>query len=153
MMLNIDSESISRNDSHFFGNINFRFDDFYFPSNDWNDFIFVILNWWIQSLRNLLSNDVVKEELLFMDGPFLVKINYLKDDIFTLFFVKNDHDIINSFEINKELFVRDFLIEVNSLIREFDKTKMKSKDFDELKKNYSKLQLLMNNKINDRFSN
>lgn len=49
------------------------FDTFDFPENNWNDFIVVILLWWVQELHEFLrSSKSVK--LRFMDGPLAIKL-------------------------------------------------------------------------------
>jgi hypothetical protein len=38
-----------------------------FPEEDWNDFVVVILNWWIEAMEQAAAEPV---KLYFMDGPF-----------------------------------------------------------------------------------
>lgn len=37
------------------GEIYFQFEDFAFPEKGWNDFVDVILNWWIHNLIELIE--------------------------------------------------------------------------------------------------
>jgi len=41
-----------------------------FPDTRWDDFVVVILAWWIQSLLGLLEGQSREAELEFMDGPY-----------------------------------------------------------------------------------
>jgi hypothetical protein len=64
----------ARKASPFFG-IALQQDNQFYPSEDWNDFGAVILNWWIGTMLHLLSSGRCKE-FLFMDGPYEVKVRY-----------------------------------------------------------------------------
>ncbi len=43
-----------------------------FPDNAWNDFIVVIMTWWLKSIGQLVKRSTTSETLRFMDGPFTV---------------------------------------------------------------------------------
>jgi len=53
------------------GRIHWRVESRRFPSADWDDFIVVILSWWLAVTRRYLRNRT-KQRLLFMDGPYEV---------------------------------------------------------------------------------
>ena len=57
-----------------FGEIFFEYDGKQFPDAKWTDFLVVILGWWSKSLMDLMDGVAEKAELLFMDGPYLVKV-------------------------------------------------------------------------------
>jgi hypothetical protein len=44
-----------------------------FPDEKWNDFVVVILSWWIEACLRL-THDSEREILRFMDGPYQVRI-------------------------------------------------------------------------------
>ena len=46
-----------------------------FPALQWNDFVVVILGWWVESLLRLLRNSSTKETVNFMDGPYVVEVS------------------------------------------------------------------------------
>lgn len=69
----IDKNSVMKNDDKITGKICFNIDKNYFPDSNWNDFVIIILNWWINSLLNIYKES--QFDLMFMDGPFLVRIN------------------------------------------------------------------------------
>jgi len=43
--------------------------DFFFPEKGWDDFVVVVLGWWIENAI-LLDGPVVEVDNLFMDGPY-----------------------------------------------------------------------------------
>ncbi len=45
-----------------------------FPAQQWDDFPVVILNWWLESLNGLVTNQSKRAECNFMDGPFWFEI-------------------------------------------------------------------------------
>jgi len=57
-----------------FGNIYLSNEHIYFPEKDWNDFIVIILSWWVTSLIKLQSNQSIEEVFNFMDGSFAFSI-------------------------------------------------------------------------------
>lgn len=79
--LQIDLNSIeqSKNQS-ITGSIFFDFGNYQFPEIGWNDFIVVVLSWWLSSMRKLVLDLSKFEELRFMDGPFFLAIKKLGED-------------------------------------------------------------------------
>ena len=45
-----------------------------FPAQQWDDFPVVILNWWLQSLNGLVTNQSKRARCNFMDGPFWFEV-------------------------------------------------------------------------------
>lgn len=75
IMIHIDEPSFERSKSdQVTGVIYFDLEDRQFPEKSWNDFVVVILNWWLSEIANLTSGKVDVVELLFMDGPFLLRV-------------------------------------------------------------------------------
>jgi hypothetical protein len=56
----------------------------WFPEKSWDDFAVVILGWWLEELRTLERTDNGRASLLFMDGPFEVRIFRVKGDLLTI---------------------------------------------------------------------
>jgi hypothetical protein len=46
-----------------------------FPTAGWNDFVVVILGWWAKAVLQLLRGTSKREEVNFMDGPYLVEVS------------------------------------------------------------------------------
>lgn len=134
------------------GGIYFSYNDQCFPEKCWDDFVVVILGWWHKALLNLIRSprNGVVEEFLFMDGPFLVKVKKLYDDVIKLVFIEERlkskhiyftcqtsiHHLKNALTKNAKL-----------LLEEIEKRKWKTDDIDELKRVYN---ILKN--INSTFS-
>lgn len=41
----------------------------------WNDFVVVVLGWWVAAVLRLSQNDSASERIHFMDGPYAVEIS------------------------------------------------------------------------------
>ena len=65
------------------GEIYFKINDYFFPEKRWDDFVVVILGWWLRALRS--NSDMF--ELLFMDGPLEVRAKKVKQNEFELSFI------------------------------------------------------------------
>jgi hypothetical protein len=50
-------------------------DNFAFPGVGWNDFIVVVLSWWVAAILDLLHNDNSRKRVHFMDGPYAVELS------------------------------------------------------------------------------
>ncbi|URN93501.1 MAG: hypothetical protein NAG76_16920 [Candidatus Pristimantibacillus lignocellulolyticus] len=73
IIFNEDTVEISENGS-ITGELYFQLEDRFFPFENWNDFIVVILSWWNKS-ANLLANASVGTTVnfVYMDGPYVVR--------------------------------------------------------------------------------
>jgi hypothetical protein len=60
-----------------------------FPEKDWDDFVIIILNWWLKELILSISKGADTFNCLFMDGPFsfTVKKDNSDNSIREIFFV------------------------------------------------------------------
>jgi hypothetical protein len=45
-----------------------------FPESTWNDFVLVVVGWWLDSAIRLARGESSEEKLQFMDGPFEVAV-------------------------------------------------------------------------------
>jgi hypothetical protein len=52
-----------------------------FPSARWNDFVVVVLGWWIDAILRLLNKINAQETVNFMDGPYAVEITAVSSSI------------------------------------------------------------------------
>lgn len=79
--LKIDETSLEKSRSSLItGKIYFDCGAWQFPEINWDDFVVVVLSWWLSAVHRLLTTRSDVEELLFMDGPFFVAIKNLGDD-------------------------------------------------------------------------
>ena len=139
MKVTVEIESLKKDGDKIFGNIYFEEGEFLFPERGWTDFVIIILNWWTESILKLLKNISIEEELDFMDGPAMVKIQYLKNDFFNLYFILNK-EVVTSSKVDIELFTRSFLKELNSLIRVLNENGWENKEVHSLIENHKMLQ-------------
>lgn len=75
--------------------------EYQFPSEDWNDFASVILDWWIREVNSAINNREHSNEsfkLLFMDGPFYIKCMFISNDLISLACIENRSKEIIRFE-------------------------------------------------------
>jgi hypothetical protein len=142
MAIKIDLDSISIEVNKIFGNIYFENENIVFPERQWNDFILIVVNWWLESLSKFVADKSLSVELFFMDGSFSIKINRLDDNILKLYFV-SENQIKGTETVLMRNFVKDFLKEANTLIRFINKLDKNNEELGLLKKNYDKLKTLM----------
>jgi hypothetical protein len=64
------------------GVIYFDFVNHQFPEKGWNDFIVVVLCWWLSALKSIAFEDSDSEELLFMDGPLYINVKKLNNGLY-----------------------------------------------------------------------
>lgn len=55
-------------------------DDYAFPERGWSDLVVVVLCWWIEQLLQVESEDGAAMTLLFMDGPYSVRLREPSED-------------------------------------------------------------------------
>ncbi len=56
----------------------------HFPMIGWNDFVVVVLGWWVAAVLRLLQSDSASELVHFMDGPYAVEISRMPSGRFQL---------------------------------------------------------------------
>ncbi len=117
-----------------------RSKNFFFPEENWNDFIVIVLTWWHNSLIRIKhSKSKVTEELLFMDGSFVVKVTKTNDEIATLAFI---HESLSSLEIehtctvNISQMIESLLQSTNELLEVIHQNRWYSEEIEELEKAY-----------------
>jgi len=87
--IRVSEQSFELSQSKITGEICFVIDNQFFPEQNWNDFVVVILSWWLESLMKLiLSDDGSSYDFSFMDGPLLVRGKKIDNDIINLEFVR-----------------------------------------------------------------
>lgn len=135
--LNVDIDSLEINRSkNITGTIYFSIDYHrYFPDEGWDDFLVIILSWWIKSIRGVdISRIGTTYKLDFMDGPPEVLVKKIDETQVEMNFRFED-DLNDSFKgtfLFKEL--KDSLLSVSKkVIREMDRNKWATKDIDEFK--------------------
>lgn len=78
--LRIDENSFEKYKEAITGVIYMECGDFYFPEKNWNDFIIVMMNNWITSIKNINLKISKEAELMFFDGAFYIKIQMVGEE-------------------------------------------------------------------------
>lgn len=120
------------------GIVYFSTGNVYFPDDTWDDFVVIILGWWIQSLRNLLRGVDNKVTLRFMDGPFLLEVSKQDNqDTFEVVFLRGASTSLSI--IYKETILPEELLEnmigvANETILRCQESFWETDDLEKLKK-------------------
>ncbi len=93
----VSPESLHKGDHSITGQCAIRAGGDAFPEHEWSDFVVVVLGWWLSELHTAEVGESV--ELLFMDGPYLVRVEPTSGGAARLEFVK---ERISGAEVLKE---------------------------------------------------
>ena len=78
--LNIKKDSLYINGSNsVIGTIYFDLDGYFFPSDDWYDFVVALLGWLAKITANLTKSEAKTVEMSFMEGPFKIALAVKED--------------------------------------------------------------------------
>lgn len=103
--IQVDNNSIAKYKDSITGTIYINFNDTFFPEKNWNDFVIILINNWIESSYNILSGITECEEFYFMDGPFFMRVRKVDLDICIVELIENHTDILSNFRVNtKDIF-------------------------------------------------
>ncbi|QQQ28085.1 hypothetical protein [Chryseobacterium indoltheticum] len=103
--IHLETDTIIKHKNSITGIIYFDFNGILFPEKDWNDFIIVLLNNWMQSSYNILNGITSLEEFYFMDGPFFIRIQKINADECSIELIQNQSINLIEYKINmRDLF-------------------------------------------------
>lgn len=85
-MLIINTDDLTKDNSSIFGIIYLKIDDLIYPDTKWNDFVVVVAHWWCKGIYGLIENRSLSSEIDFMDGPYKVRIDFVEEGKFSLYF-------------------------------------------------------------------
>ena len=77
----VDINSLRLGTRNITGEVFLRINRDAFPETRWNDFVVIILGWWLRCLRELGTSGGIGDEtvLYFMDGPFRLAVRKIAD--------------------------------------------------------------------------
>jgi hypothetical protein len=79
------------------GTIFFRKGSIEFPTNDWDDFVVVLLEWWLRALMPIVRGEEASAEFLFMEGPYQVNVEAISPTMIVLqFFDRSNPEFLES---------------------------------------------------------
>lgn len=70
------------------GKIHAEADSIMFPEYEWDDFVVIVLCWWLESISGLIAGREKRCTCEFMDGPFQFNIEVKDLDIWMIQFVE-----------------------------------------------------------------
>lgn len=132
-----DSLNIGENKSRLItGEICFAVGDMFFPELRWNDFVVIVLTWWVETVTTIRTLEIGTTcEFRFMDGPFLVKGLKTGQDTMRMNFVKdklNGEDILFSVDCKITNLTISLLRSAKEVIEEANKRKWVTKEIADL---------------------
>jgi hypothetical protein len=110
------------------GEIFFQSGDFCFPEDGWNDFVAIILGFWLRTVKNS-RNDF---ELLFMDGPFKIKAEKTNENEISLLFLQGE-DCVFKTNSSKDDFERQLVKAARKTLRKVSQEKWETAEIDSLR--------------------
>jgi len=142
--LNINTETIRVSktsiSTQVFSQLYFQINDIFFPTEHWDDFSVIVLNWWLHEASHMHEDS--KSTFNFMDGPYYFEI-MLKNNICNIKFIEdrgNKKDEILSTEISYNDYLNILKKSANQLIRNLPSEAQTLKEVLELKKEFQLLQ-------------
>ena len=129
----VDYDSLIKEYNKVTGSISIQADDIFFPEQDWNDFVIIILGWWIKGAYSLLSGDLNTCTNSFMDGPY--EFDFHKKGALWKIILKQrrrDIKVIYEMQENPSLIIKDLLEVSNKVIQQSIISDWKDADFYEL---------------------
>lgn len=117
------------------GTIFFETKDFKFPDALWNDFVVVILGWWIQNLYEARRDEKLQIKFLFMDGPVEVRVKFVGDTCQMRFIRRwsDTSDIIGSAIVSYDELTSNLIDVAQDVIVKADQNKWKTRGLATLK--------------------
>lgn len=120
------------------GEICLAIGDVFFPELYWNDFVVIVLTWWLDAIKKLKKSAIEEVcEFRFMDGPFFVKGIKIDKKTIVMNFMKermNGDDMIFSSEnCSIDNLTHSLFVASSNVIEEIDKRKWDTKDINDLR--------------------
>ncbi len=144
--LKIDPSTIKFNiDGNSTGNIYFSINGKKsFPDDEWNDFVDIILNWWINAIIEMIESNLVGCELLFMDGPFSLIITKDIQGENWIIKTQKSNSTLNEVEIVGKDFVDMIYKKARQLMHYYYLNNFKNEDIEILEKSLNSFKEVKN---------
>lgn len=125
------------------GEFYFGYGSAFFPEKDWNDFIDVVLNWWILAFIDLFEGRENEVNLQFMDGNFSMDV--LENDHQFSFVLLDGNTRVNLEDIccDKLEFMQDFIEEVGVFLDHCESNNFSNSEIEKMKEKFDELRLLI----------
>ncbi|BBB90434.1 hypothetical protein [Methylomusa anaerophila] len=121
------------------GEICLAIGDVFFPELYWNDFVVIVLTWWLDAINKLKKSAIGEVcEFRFMDGPFFASGVKIDQKTIAMNFMKgrmNGDDMLFSSEnCSIDNLTHSLFVASSNVIEEIDKRKWDNKDIADLRR-------------------
>lgn len=124
------------------GAIWLEFGDIAFPEKSWNDFVDIILGWWIEAYNNFLEGKTKYCEFNFMDGPYFIRIENLIDSKKLELLLYKGDVLLKVIVVERCLIMNELFQVTNHLIRHYSENNWSNDDLIKIKALFKKLSVL-----------
>lgn len=102
-----------------------------FPDDLWEDFVVIILDWWVEAAIRLLTGSSEYEEFPFMDGPFAMHVEVLEEKECNVTWTHEEKEI-SSFTLGLDTLVEQLMKAAEKVISKCRAEKWDSDDLNDL---------------------
>jgi hypothetical protein len=117
------------------GTIFFQQGSIDFPTNDWSDFVVVVLEWWLRALMPIIRGEEATAELFFMEGPYQVNVGALSSTMIVMhFFDRSRPEFFASGQTQQSLsdFIHNICDASDAVVNWVKRIDLKNRDLDRL---------------------
>jgi hypothetical protein len=133
-----------------FGHLAVKVGENYFPDEQWQDFVQVVLCWWLVAVRELSNFKNTEATLNFMDGPYSMRLQKNEDgELWKLYFVRtmqNGPEVLSTALVDPHGFMVAVTKAANRLIRACHRIGIITDDGGQLEREFKEIQKLLKNK-------
>jgi hypothetical protein len=116
------------------GRIFFDMGGVIFPSEDWDDFIVVLLGWWISSILQLVEGHVDETELRFMDGPYVVQAERESEGVLCLQCVARGSPVCDGIQVRGDTLLAEIISVSAKILKACEAKGWRSEDIEKLER-------------------
>lgn len=121
--------------------------DFKFPSSNWNDFVVIIMAWWLNELSLLISGKISSCKCSFMEGPYSFEISLLTKNTWEIKCMNNESCILKE-QVEVLEVIDAFMTSSFNIIKLCQDNEWKSKDVSLLESTYKDFVKTVNKRKN-----
>lgn len=116
------------------GTVFVKVDSYNFPEATWNDFVVIVLGWWLGKVADLQAGTINTCRCRFMDGPFWFDIESLSSGLWKIRFIDDRRNEVCEAEGNFEpqSVIKNLLQATDSVIKECNERRWTSDDLETL---------------------
>lgn len=135
--IEVDLATLEKTNFNIVGNLCFLIDyHYYFPDEEWSDFVIIVLSWWIESIKGLIVSEAGRVyKFDFMDGTPVVFVKKTDTDKIELSFFSNREKASREYSTNCSIsgLKSSLLSTSKKVLRSVERNKWSSEEIDRLK--------------------